>query len=328
MRKIMLMVCLIAPLFLTACSADNEGETQQITASNLILDSSHGGGGAAWGLPDCGACHSMQVIHQNADLIHDIVVEKGFDTCTGCHGSNGVVGGEPRQCVICHNNIDLPDNPIWQGQHGHVFSVGMVADVSNEQCVLCHDAADMDGTFEINTDLTKYPNAMQNIVPYSSESEFCLRCHNRDHQQPGFEMTGAYDDPLIAVEDAFNFIDQHGLIEGSGTRTYSGLRQGYSYQSIVDCTDCHSMHATDNEKLIIDSSHKGVFQLDAVLREAPYAVNVTNGDYSQLCVLCHQMQTVVDDGALDTGNGLSGVHIVGSDCRGCHTHGEAVQAGL
>lgn len=329
MNKIMMIICLLISLLLSACTDDTEGGTQHITANNLILDASHGEGGAAWGLPDCGACHSMQVIHQNTDsIIRDLVIEKGFTSCTGCHGSNGVVDGEPRQCVICHNNIDIPENPIWQGQHGHVFSVGVVADVSNEQCVLCHDASDMDGVFEINTDLKKYPNAMQNIMPYTSESEFCLRCHNRDHQQAGFEMFGAYDDPLIAAEDAFNFIDQHGLSDGSGTRTYAGLRLAYNYQSVVDCSDCHSMHATDNEKLIIDSSNKGAAQLDTLLLNPPYAVNVVNGDYSQLCVLCHQMQTILDDGALDTGNGLSGVHEVGSDCRDCHTHGEAVQAGL
>ena len=328
MSKLILIISMIAPLLLTACADETEGETKHITASNLILDASHGEGGAAWGLPDCGACHSIQVIHKNADSIRSLVAEKGFATCTGCHGSNGVVGGEPRQCVICHNNTDMPENPIWQGQHGHVFSVGVVADVSNEQCVLCHDASDMNGIFEINTDLTKYPNAMESIVPYTSEAEFCLRCHNRDHQQPGFEMVGAYDDPLIAAEDAFNYVDKHGLSDGSGTRTYAGLRQAYTYQTIVACTDCHSMHATDNEKLIIDRSIKGVSKLDAALRDFPYAVNVVNGDYSQLCVLCHQMQTVIDDGALDTGNGLSGVHIVGSDCRSCHTHGEAVQAGL
>lgn len=328
MHKIILLISLLFPLLLTACGGDTEGETKQITASNLILDASHGEGGAAWGLPECGACHSIEVIHENTGAIRGLVIEKGFASCTGCHGNNGVVDAEPRQCVICHNNSDMPETPIWQGQHGHVFSAAVVAEVSDEQCVLCHDASDMDGVFEINTDLKKYPNAMQNIAPYTSESEFCLRCHNRDHQQPSFEMIGVYDDPLIAAEDDFNFIDQHGLPEGSGTRTYAGLRPAYNYQSVVDCTDCHSMHATDNEKLIIDSSHKGASKLDAVLRDAPYAVNVVNGNYSQLCVLCHQMQTILDEGALDTGNGLSGVHEVGSDCRVCHTHGEAAQAGL
>ncbi len=329
MNKMILILGLMLSLLLTACGGDSEGETKHITEANLILDASHGEGGAAWGLPDCGACHSIAGIHDIADLIRGIVVEKGFASCTGCHGNNGTNESGSRQCVICHNNSDMPDNQIWQGQHGHGFSATLVADVSDEQCVYCHDASDMDGQFEINTDLTKYPNALQNIVDYSSEAEFCLRCHNRDHQQTGFEITGnSYDDPLVASEDDFNFIDKHGLVDGSGVATYSGLREAYSYQSVVDCTDCHSMHATNNEKLIIDSSNKGASQLDSVLRDEPYSVTVVDGDYSQLCVLCHQMETIVDEGAQDTGNGLSGVHDVGGDCRDCHTHGEAAQAGM
>ncbi|VAX00922.1 hypothetical protein MNBD_GAMMA19-188 [hydrothermal vent metagenome] len=88
------------------------------------------------------------------------------------------------------------------------------------------------------------------------------------------------------------------------------------------------MHGTDNTRLIIDNSLKGVTQLDQSIRETPHRVIIKNGDYSQLCVLCHQMKVILDDGDLETGNGLSGVHEVGSDCRTCHTHGEAVQAGL
>jgi len=53
-----------------------------------------------------------------------------------------------------------------------------------------------------------------------------------------------------------------------------------------------------------------------------------SGDYSQLCVTCHQMQDIVEQGAQNTGNGLSGVHQVGGDCRVCHVHGMAVQTGL
>jgi len=145
----------------------------------------------------------------------------------------------------------------------------------------------------------------------------------------GFEIIDRnFDDPLIAVEDAFHFIDQHGLVDGTGLRTYAGLRPGYQYRTVVACTDCHAMHGTDNAKLIIDSSQKGVTQLNVSIREVAHSVTVNNGDYSQLCVLCHQMQVIVDDGDLETGNGLAGVHEVGSDCRTCHTHGEAIQAGL
>ena len=317
-------------LVLSACGSDGDTESDISQLSgNLILDVSHGGGGSAWGLPECATCHAMQVIHQGVGQVRNIVQEKGYSTCTGCHGRNGTDASEPRRCSVCHNNADLPQAPHLSGQYAHGFSVGGVGSLGDEQCVVCHVASDMDGVFEINRDLTRYADEVQVLSDYGSSSDFCLRCHNRVHQQAGYEMVGSsYDDPLIAAEDAFKFVDQHGEQEGSGTRTYAGLRAGYVYKSVVACTDCHAMHGTDNTKLIIDSSAKGVAQLDSVIRDTPYSVNTANGDYSQLCVLCHQMTTILDMGDLDAGNGLSGVHEVGSDCRACHTHGEAVQAGL
>ena len=316
---------------LSACSdkSDNNNPVVSIGNKNLILNKFHGDNGTAWGLPDCSACHAIEVIHQDAEKIQAIVKNKGYNTCTGCHGRNGSDESPERQCTICHNSKDLPQSPILEGQHAHTFTVNDKSAPNDEQCLSCHVASDMDGKFELNRDLTGYPDATQSLSNYKTISDFCLRCHNRDHQQANFEITDRpFDDPLVAVEDAFQYVDQHGLVKGSGTRTYAGLRQGYSYASVVACTDCHAMHGTDNAKLIIDSSHKGVTQLDALLRNSAHPVTVSSGDYSQLCVLCHQMDTILDDGDLDTGNGLAGVHAVGSDCRACHTHGEAVQAGL
>ena len=330
MNKIMVLSLLILAALLSACgSKSNNSSVVSIESGNLILNESHGDKGTAWGLPDCSACHAIGVIHRDAEKLRPIVRKKGDDTCTGCHGRNGSNESKERQCTICHNKNELPQTPELEGVHAHTFTVGDQSSLNDAQCVSCHVASDMNGEFELNRDLTGFPDKTQSLSPYNTISDFCLRCHNRDHQQNGFEInTSRFDDPLVAVEDAFHFIDQHGLVEGSGTRVYAGLRQNYSYPSVVACTDCHAMHGTNNNKLIIDGSHKGVTQLEESLRKPGHSVSVNDGDYSQLCVLCHQMETILDDGALDTGNGLAGVHAVGSDCRSCHTHGEAVQAGL
>jgi hypothetical protein len=140
----------------------------------------------------------------------------------------------------------------------------------------------------------------------------------------------SYADPLIALEDDYRYIDYHGWRDGSGEGTYHGLRSGYRYPQLVDCSDCHALHGTSNQKLIIDSSLKGASQLNGerfLLNDYRVEIN-EQGDYSQLCVLCHEMASQVDEGNLDTGNGLSGVHLVGQDCRPCHTHGESSQVGL
>jgi cytochrome c553 len=186
----------------------------------------------------------------------------------------------------------------------------------------------MDGVFEVNRDLTRLSDAHGLNTEYQSVSEFCLRCHNRDHQQTSFPIDAEYENPLIAIEDAYLYIDQHGETDGSGTRTYAGLRDGYHYASQVECTDCHAMHGTGNRALIVDRSLKGLSELDATLRNADYAISIDSGNTAQLCVMCHAMNVLIDAGDQDTGNGLAGVHEISGNCSRCHSHGEAVQAGL
>ena len=330
----MLRIILFALLLqLGGCGVDSGGDSGGGTVAqgvNLILDVSHGDGGAAWGLPDCSACHLVEQIHAGASATtRSMTIDKGYATCTGCHGSNG--SGEPRRCLLCHNGADLPAMPHLDGTQSHNFSADALGRMADADCLICHVASDMDGAFELERDLTPIADAMQLYPPYNSEADFCTRCHNRDHQQPGFEMVTDYYDPLIAIEDSYRYVDQHGEVDGTGARTYAGLRSDYLYPSEVKCSDCHAMHGTNNSGLIIDNSAKGASRLDLSLPELaahPFSVVTPGRDYSQLCVLCHQMAVILDDGAVDTGNGLAGVHEVGSDCSTCHSHGEAVQAGL
>ncbi len=296
--KANIILCLV---ILSGCGGD---DSNQSVATKLILDATHG---AAYGLTDCSACHAITIIHKNAPVIRDMVANKGFATCMGCHGDNGT--GKNRQCAICHNTTDLPHAPWQTGQFSHDFETTM----TDKDCVTCHYSSDMNGEFIAQIDLSA-----NNI------SEFCLGCHNRGNPQLVTEQ--AYDHPLIAMEDNYRFIDKHGWVDGVGNRTYSGLRRNYEYQSLVDCTDCHAMHGTDNPGLLIDEVRKGASKLEPTTQN--YSVSVENGNYAQLCVLCHQMTTILEDGDKNVGNGLSGVHAISGDCRSCHSHGEAVQAGL
>ncbi len=301
----------------------------------LIMSERHEG----WGKERCQSCHVLSLVHKNAPGIRGIVRNKGYDTCAGCHGSNGTTA--ERRCIICHNAGDLPSTPILSGMHTHNFlrnqdDTGALDDAGNflddtdtlsdQQCLICHEASDMNGRWDINVDLTKLPDQWGWRSAYTHESEFCLRCHNRDHQLTDFPIQGDYLDPIIAIEDSWHYIDKHGFTSGSGQRTYAGLRPPYRYGVTLACTECHAMHGTENAKLILDDSRKGVFY--STFRHEGVPVRSFDGDYSQLCVLCHQMDILVEDGGLDTGNGLFGVHEVGSDCTPCHTHGRAAQAGL
>ncbi|MDM8558697.1 hypothetical protein [Candidatus Parabeggiatoa sp. HSG14] len=314
MKKLIFLIIIL----LMGCNGD---DSQDDNLTHLIVDSSHGIDGAAYGLADCGACHAINIIHETLN-IRDIVADKGFATCMGCHGDNGT--SELRACLICHNSIDLPHTPWQSGHFTHNFND---ENSSDKDCVTCHVSSDMNGHFVPEIDLTSYPNVNGHQQVYNTISEFCLRCHNRDNPQVGFEMSEqTYNHPLIAMQDNYNFVDKHGWIDGIGTRTYNGLRSDYQYASLVECTDCHTMHGTNNKALIIDYAGKGGSKLSSDLEN--YPVTITDGNSAQLCVLCHQMQDIIEQGAENTGNGLTGVHAVSEDCSICHSHGETVQAGL
>ncbi len=295
----------------------------------LLLTPRHGGDGSAWGNENCSACHFSRSIHSEAPVIRNIVREVGFSTCTGCHGSNGTEA--ERKCTICHNPQRLPTAPIMTAPETHDFSVKESVPLNDRECLICHHSSDMDGVFEPDIDLSYFPHAQPALdLPYRSGVEFCLRCHNKNDQQPGYEMQARFPrDPLVDMDVNYQHYDVHGYQRGSGQRTYTGLRSGsYQYGDLLECTDCHAMHGTHNPKLILDRTDAGATKLAPEIRNLPVLINVVDGDYSQLCVSCHDMNTLVEQGAENTGNGLSGVHQFGTDCRQCHVHGMAVQTGL
>ncbi len=321
-----LFFTLILLFLLSACNSSEKVASVSSNSGNLLLTKSHGGDGSAWGLSDCQGCHGLNLIHQQARSIKSIVQDKGYESCTGCHGSNG--SSQSRLCLLCHNDKDLPVSPDQTGLHNHNFESESDLAMQDEQCLTCHLASDMNGEFDPNRDLTRLADSRQLYTPYTSSSEFCLRCHNRDHQQSGFEMDVEYADPLIAMEDNYLYVDKHGEKKGTGERSYAGLREGYHYASRVECTECHAMHGTDNRGLIIDRSEKGLSQLDPELRNMPFSINNVESNNAELCVMCHQMNVSLDSAELDVGNGLTGLHEIAGNCQLCHSHGEAVQAGM
>ena len=329
MQYWLILSCL---LLLSAACSENSGTrvdtlNTELDKGNIILSNAHGGEGAAWAQADCASCHPLSVIHIKVSKIKGIVENKGYKSCMGCHGDNGT--GQERPCVMCHNEQDLATHPEQQGEFSHGFKSKQTGSLPDQHCLSCHKASDMNGIFSLNRDLTHYKDKLGEFSDYSSISEFCLRCHNRDHQQAGFEIhSNSFNDPLTAMRDYFLSVDKHGYKEGSGQRLYAGLRDSYTYQSTVECTDCHSMHGTTNDRLIIHKSNQGVEKLNLSIKNKPYPVRVSDGNSAELCVLCHKMKIISDDGDADTGNGLSGVHDVSSDCQQCHRHGEAVQAGF
>lgn len=317
-------VCLLLLLPMQAVLAGTVSQA----SGNLLLGPDHGHG-EAWGRKKCSNCHAMQRIHKTVPKIKAIVKRKGFATCTGCHGNNGT--NAKKLCLVCHNQVDLPLKPVRGGRHRHDFNSKKDLMTTSRQCIVCHRASDMDGVFELDQDLTLFNDALVGKRPYNNISEFCLRCHNRDHQQKKWRIKHAGKrDQSLRAEENYQLIDKHGIPDGDGNGIYSGFRNGtYAYSTIVQCTDCHTLHGTRNKSLIIQNSLQGVPLLEKGFREQKIKVKIVGEDYSDLCVLCHKMTTVIQGGDIPTRNGLTGVHFnEGTNCITCHNHGEEVQKGL
>lgn len=295
--------------------------------NQLLLTPNHGGDGSAWGLSDCSGCHVLRNIHNTVVKVKGIVEQTGYASCAGCHGQNGT--SIKRECVLCHNEHLLAKSPIMQDIKNHNFNVLEDSVLTDKDCLACHDASDMDGEFEPAVDLKHYSLPKSIDLPYRNGSEFCLRCHNNTQQQAGYEMQARFKrDPLVRMAVNYQHIDIHGERKGEGDRTYTGLREGYEYKTVVDCTDCHAMHGTHNKKLIVDRTDAGVSLLKESLRLAPIHIDTSANNYAQLCVTCHDSEDKVEESEQGTGNGLSGVHQSGGSCIECHAHGMAAQTGL
>jgi hypothetical protein len=295
--------------------------------NQILLTPNHGGSGQAWGKTECSACHVLPNIHHTAPKIKAIVQQTGYDSCAGCHGQNGT--SIKRACTLCHNAALLPKKPMMQEAKNHNFTLLEDSILDDKDCLACHDASDMDGNFEPAVDLKYYAQSKGLGVAYSNGSEFCLRCHNDNQQQLGYEMQARYlRDPLIMMATNYQHIDIHGERKGKGNRTYTGLREGYHYQTVVECSDCHAMHGTHNKKLIVNRTDTGMSLLTESLRSTPIHIDILENNYAPLCVTCHHSTEEVEESEDKTGNGLSGVHQTSGSCIECHSHGMAAQTGL
>ncbi len=354
---------------------------------NLFLTKNHGGG-EGWGKTQCESCHALFRIHDSVPKTKTVVEQVGFDSCAGCHGQNGT--SMQKRCVICHNNDVMPGVPHRNGRHRHDFSLSNTIPTTDEQCLDCHKASDMDGRFELDKDLTLFRDATGAKPPYANISEFCLRCHTESNPNKKHPIVdaGRRDQALLAEEN-YRLKDKHGIKKGLGdgantepeiAALYYGLRlEKYKYPSVVECVDCHTMHGTNNaSNLIIDDSRQAKFFHDQKTRRKPFdrklghmkirvldnkkfitnpnddgpptlssiidcsvTKKVKRGNYSQLCVMCHDMknreegkqlteqQLEVMGGRCNTGNGRSGVHFnEGVSCIKCHYHGRSGISGL
>ena len=320
------------------------------------------------GFGSCAGCHGKNgtSIKQQCVICHNNTVMPGVPHRTGKHRHDySLLKTKPTaddQCLGCHAASDMDgrfelnqDLTLYKGGNGQSEPYANIS----EFCVRCHTESNPN---------KKYP------IKHAGRRDQALRAET-DYRL--IDKHGVKD----GLGDGANSVNEVGAL-------YYGLRSDqYSYHSIVECVDCHAMHGTTNaSNLIIDDSRKAKFFHDEKTRHKAFNKKwghvkvkvwdkkdfITNpnpdkpptlssivdcsvvkeqkeGNYSQLCVLCHDMKNrseghqltenelLLMGGHCDTGNGLSGVHFnewtdnnpdKDASCLACHYHGRSGISGL
>lgn len=365
--KTILLMALLTSVSLTvgACGgssspASDDYDPPGTGVAPRLLNSTDHGGGQGWAQSSCLTCHRMERVtelHVEVPNIRDSLVrlkdKVGGEvqrSCLACHDTNGLDPLTSRECLICHGDSDiLPGAELFKKEHAHSITNIGGGTIGDADCVVCHERSNMDGTFDINEDLTRFKAG----VAYETINDFCLACHDIDGVSlsadrvilpPKLRFPELPQEPVFTdIKRSFlgagstdaereDTADFHGFRTGTAQEdkpvVYLGepniYRAGYDADMILQCTDCHLVHTSGNPYLITESADSASELTDETALGA--TVSVSERNFEQLCAVCH---THPDGG--EVGNSLRGsVHLAGyvGDCVSCHYHGAGYIADL
>ncbi|SMP12474.1 doubled CXXCH domain-containing protein [Desulfurobacterium pacificum] len=228
-----------------------------------------------WGKKDCLLCHQnfkhtmgtkLYPPEEYQKLIEDAVSKVGVNNairvCSACHGANGVTDFGGRDCLVCHDNMDLMH--FYKGTSGrkyfHDFNDN--GKIDNFDCVVCHWQPDMDGLVELDTDFARF-----NGVPVASVEQFCLECHSSNWNTlkeealadtKGYGMADCRVEVDVQPKDIGDYRDFHGYEPFNVTQiefkniSLQGQLLYYNPHSALACIVCHNPHASKNDALIVE----------------------------------------------------------------------------
>lgn len=109
MRPVCLLFILaVSTLFISSCGdvaikGEDYGDLMNSPDGLNLTPHEHKEG---WGKTDCFTCHNLNLIHLNQseqgydmEAVRDQAADEGLDSCSECHGTNGVGG---QTCASCH----------------------------------------------------------------------------------------------------------------------------------------------------------------------------------------------------------------------------------
>lgn len=205
---------------------DSHGGTQ-----NAILKSN---------MPDvCYKCHeNIKLRIENNDHVHSATSES--NKCANCHNphasdfNNLILDENFDTCLRCHNKeINTEDRTISNIKKTLTES-NLIHSPVEDGCSSCHDPHAAENMFLLGTGFgEKFYNESK------SQSEFCFECH---------------DDGIINSE---NSSDATEFRNGSENLHFIHMSKGKSR----NCTVCHNVHASQNERLILKFSQFGNWKM-------------------------------------------------------------------
>jgi predicted CXXCH cytochrome family protein len=200
-----------------------------------------------------------QKLIENA--VEEVGVNNAIRVCSACHGANGVTDFGGRDCLVCHDNMDLMH--FYKGTSGrkyfHDFNDN--GKIDNFDCVVCHWQPDMDGLVELDTDFARF-----NGVPVASVEQFCLECHSSNWntlKEEALADTKGYGIPdmkvtvsVVPASVDYNN-DVHGNNVGSNATEFKDISLDgellyYKGHDAFACVVCHNPHASKNDALVVE----------------------------------------------------------------------------
>lgn len=92
--RVLLCLLVALPLLLSACDPCPETAMTDGAEGLVITPEEHPDG---WGQDECWSCHAWDALHRRGCspgvdlvLVREQVEEEGLDSCSDCHGDNGV----------------------------------------------------------------------------------------------------------------------------------------------------------------------------------------------------------------------------------------------
>ncbi|MDR2104482.1 MAG: hypothetical protein LBP51_01865 [Deferribacteraceae bacterium] len=268
-----------------------------------------------WGRSDCTSCHPF--LPEEHPRLVKLPGYSADEACISCHLSNGTSKGKKiPECVFCHTNGAKGVEALAKRSahsitrdRSNPYENPPTKSMSDIDCVICHDSANMDGKFT-KDDLSDF-----GVWDRGELNDFCFACHS-----PNGATAQGLNIKYTDIKTSY-ILDYHGQI-GYTDRGYGNdLIGGRTPNSpALSCLSCHTKHSSNNRKLFIESFSDGGAAVNVKLNNP--------SDLRDLCTRCHQ-----NDGGESAPNGKKQTikHDIksGGWCfqSGCHpTNGHPVGA--